>query len=147
MRVSRLLALLLVAASAHAAPPPNADPQFRDWFSSLKVPGSLSTPCRSVADCRRVDSRWSGRTQQYEAKVARGVFSNALRNENDAGFSATFWIRKWITAYGNVPEIWIEIPDERGNSTNNPTGRAVLRWSTFNANFNGVFCFIPYQGV
>jgi len=150
----RLLAvLLLVAPSAHAAPPPNADPQFRDWFKSLKVPGSSDRgesglPCCSVADCRMVESRWNGRTQHYEAKVVRDDFINALRNENDdvAGLSKA-WIRKWITAYGDLAEIWVEVPEERVNSTYNPTGRPVLCWSPHFSNFNGVLCFIPYQGA
>jgi hypothetical protein len=155
MRVSHLLiALLLVAASTRAAPPPNADPQFRDWFSSLRVPGSSFTPCCSVSDCRMVDSRWNGDTQHYEAKVVRDVFSNALRNnifyENDTeAFNAALrvWIDSWIRTYGDVPETWIEIPEARVNSTYNPTGHAVLCWSTFYSDFNGVFCFIPYQGA
>ena len=39
--------------------------------------------------------------------------------------------------------------DTRGEnqSTNNPTGRAVLCWSTFYPEFNGVFCFIPFQAA
>ena len=154
MRVSCLLAaFLLVAASAHAAPPPNADPQFRDWFSSLRVPGT-PTPCCSASDCRMVDSRWNGATQHYEARVVRDVFSNALRNsilyENDTeAFSGALrvWIDNWIRAYGDVPETWIEIPEARVNLTYNPTGRAVLCWSTLVSDFNGVFCFIPYQGA
>jgi hypothetical protein len=46
-----------------------------------------------------------------------------------------------------VAEAWIEIPDARINQASNPTGRAVLCWSTFYPDFNGVFCFIPFQGA
>jgi hypothetical protein len=154
MRFIRLLAALQLAVSARAAPPPDASGKYRDWFSSLTVPGSSSTPCCTVADCRMVDSRWNSQTLHYEAKVIRDVFSNALRNsllyqDDMAAFRAAqrLWIDKWITAYGDVPDTWIEIPEVRINLAYNPTGRAVLCWSTFYPDFNGVFCFIPYQGA
>jgi len=84
MRVSRLLAaLLLVAAWAHAAPPPNADTRFRDWFRSLKVPGSLSTPCCSVADCRAAP--WL-RSVVYDRSIGS-------RPENDGGVREALWNR------------------------------------------------------
>ena len=82
------------------------------------------------------------------------MFSNALGKsplyESDvAAFqkSQRIWVSKWIAAYGDVAEAWIEIPEARINLTNNPTGHAVLCWSTFYPDFNGVFCFIPYQGA
>src|SRR5579872_1246823 len=74
-----LFAALLIAVSARAAPPSEATGRYRDWFHSLTVPGS-STPCCTAADCRVVESRWNDRMQQYEAKVVRDMFSNALRN-------------------------------------------------------------------
>ena len=65
----------------------------------------------------------------------RDVFSNALRNSplyvNDTeAFQKAqgIWISKWITAYGDVPETWIDIPEARINPTYNPTGHAVLCW-------------------
>ena len=131
MRFIWLLGLLHFAMSAHAAPPPDASGRYHDWFRSLTVPG-LSTACCTVADCRMVESRWNGRTQHYEAKVVRDAFSNALRNS---------------PLYEKDPEAWIEIPDARIDQANNPTGRAVLCWSTFYPDFNGVFCFIPFQGA
>ena len=101
-----------------------------------------------------VESRWNAETQRYEARVMRDVFSNALRSSplyvNDAeAFQKAqgIWISKWITAYGDVPETWIEIPEARINPTYNPTGRAVLCWSTFYPEFNGVFCFIPFHAA
>lgn len=154
MRFIWLLGALLVGLSAHAAPPPDASGRYHDWFRSLTIPGSPNTPCCSVADCRMVGSRWNSQTQHYEARVMRDVFSNALRNSplyvNDAeAFQKAqgIWISKWITAYGDVPETWIEIPEARINPTYNPTGRAVLCWSTFYPEFNGVFCFIPFQAA
>jgi hypothetical protein len=153
MRSIWLLGALHVAMSAHAAPPPDANGQYRDWFQSLMVPGS-SIPCCTVADCRMVESRWNDQTQHHEAKVIRDVFSNALRNsplyeKNAAAYQEAkrIWIGNWITSYGDVPEAWIEIPDARINLTSNPTGRAVLCWSTFYRKFNGVFCFIPFQAA
>ena len=100
-----------------------------------------------------VNSRWNEWTQRYEAKIVRDVFSNALRSsplyEKDAAAfrkAQGIWISKWIISFGDVPEAWIEIPEARINPTYNPTGHAVLCWSTFYPDFNGVFCFIPYQG-
>jgi hypothetical protein len=154
MHFIRLFAALPVAVSAHAAPPPDATGQYHDWFSSLTVPGSPTTPCCSVADCRMVDSRWNDQTQRYEARVVREVFSNALRNSvlyqaNFADYekARNIWIRNWTIRFGDIPEAWIEIPETRVNPVPNPTGRAILCWSTFYTDFNGVFCFVPYQGV
>jgi hypothetical protein len=151
MRLLSLLAAVCLATSAVAAPPPDADGRFREWFRSLKVPGS-SAPCCTVADCRMVESRWNLRTERYEARVIREVFSNALRAsplyENDAATFQTAWknwISRWIEYYGDVPEVWVEIPEARINVATNPTGHAVLCWSTFYRDFNGVFCFIPFQ--
>jgi hypothetical protein len=153
MRVIRLCTALLIAVSARAAPPPDASGQYHDWFHSLTVPGS-STPCCTAADCRMVEARWNDQTRHYEARVVRDTFSNALRSSplylNDAEAfqkAQRIWISKWITSYGDVAETWIEIPAARINSTYNPTGRAVLCWSTFYPDFNGVFCFIPYHGA
>jgi len=154
MRFIWLLAALLAEVPAHATPPPDTNGQYRDWFQSLTVPGSSSTPCCSVADCRMVNSRWNDWTRRYEARVVRHVFSNALRSsalyEKDmAAFQKAqgIWISKWIILFGDVSEAWIEIPEARINPTYNPTGHAVLCWSTFYPDFNGVFCFIPYQGA
>jgi hypothetical protein len=154
MRFICLLAMILAEVPAYAAPPPDASGQFREWFRSLTVPGSPGTPCCTVADCRMVESRWNDQTRHYEAKVVRELFSNALRNSplyanDDTALQKAqrVWISKWITAYGDAPETWIEIPDAKVTQPNNPTGRAVLCWSTFYPDFNGVFCFIPYQGV
>lgn len=98
-----------------------------------------------------VESRWNSHTRHYEARVVREVFSNALRSSplyetGPVAFQKAqrIWISKWIAAYGDVPATWIEIPEARINPTDNPTGHAVLCWSTFNPYFNGVFCFIPF---
>jgi hypothetical protein len=57
------------------------------------------------------------------------------------------WIRNWIARFGDSSEAWIEIPEAKVNHVPNPTGHSVLCWSTFYPDFNGVFCFIPYQAV
>lgn len=43
-------------APSDAAPPENADPALRDWFQSLKQPGT-SISCCSISDCRPVEYR------------------------------------------------------------------------------------------
>ena len=82
------------------------------------------------------------------------MFSDALQSSpiyksDPAAYKRAqqIWIRIWIAAYGDVPATWIEIPETRINPVNNPTGHAVLCWSIFYPDYNGVFCFIPYQGV
>jgi hypothetical protein len=156
IRAIGVTALLFVGTTikVDADPPPDATGQYHDWFRSLTIPGSRQTPCCSVSDCRMVESRWNSQTRHYEARVVREVFSNALRTssvyENDAAAfqnARRIWISDWIAAYGDVPATWIEIPEARINLANNPTGHAVLCWSVFYPEFNGVFCFIPYQGA
>jgi hypothetical protein len=82
MRTPWLISLLHLGASAYAAPPPDTDGKFRDWFQSLVVPGVPGTMCCSVADCRMVEARWDQRAQHHKAKVIRDVFSNALRHSH-----------------------------------------------------------------
>jgi hypothetical protein len=142
------VALLRASMAAYGAPPPDATGQFHEWFRGLTIPGSPGSACCSVADCRMVESRWDDRTRHFEAKVIRDVFGNALRN---SGSSVTregaryVWMWNWVARFGDTPEIWIEIPEARVNHAANPTGHAVLCWSNFLPNFNGVLCFIPYQ--
>ena len=155
MRLIWLLGALQIGVHAYAAPPPDASGKYSYWFQSLTVPGNPNLGCCSAADCRMVDSRWNTETQRHEARVIREVFSNALKNSvlytNDsAAFEVAkgIWIRKWIERFGDTPEAWIEIPETRINHTANPTGRAVLCWSTFALHhFNGVFCFVPFTAA
>ena len=156
LMIARIVPALLMAtqvAAAQAAPPPDASGQFREWFRSLTVPGSPSISCCTVADCRMVESRWNDQKRHFEARVIRDVFGNALRNsalyEGDAVAyekARYVWMWDWTARFGDKPETWIEIPDAKVNHVSNPTGQAVLCWSTFYPDFNGVFCFIPYQG-
>jgi hypothetical protein len=153
MRCIAFAMLLLTAIPAHGVPPPDVSGEFREWFRGLSVPGSSGIACCSVADCRMVESRWNDQTHHFEARVIRDVFGNAFRNsESSEGDSAAYekaryvWMWNWTARFGDKPETWIEIPEAKVNHVSNPTGQAVLCWSTFHPDFNGVFCFIPYQG-
>lgn len=119
--------------SAAAAPPPDSDGRFREWFRGLSMTESPGVMCCTVADCRIVDSRWNIQTQRYEAKVSPQAFRNGLRiatisqEDDEAAQAATrAWMRRWIARFGNGNEVWIEIPESRLNLIENPTGRAVL---------------------
>ncbi len=154
MRFIWFLGLFHIAMSAHAAPPPDASGQFSDWFRSLTVPGIPGAPCCTMADCRMVEARWNDRTQHYEAQVTRERFSTAtwkqiLSQESGEAYQAarSAWMRQWLSRYGANSDVWIEIPEAKVSAVQNPTGHAVLCWSIFNTESNGVFCFIPYQGV
>jgi hypothetical protein len=143
-------AALTIGKPAHAAPPPDSTGQFRDWFRSLRVPGSPSMMCCTIADCRMVDSRLNPATKQYEAKVVREKFQNALQHsilyEHDSKAfedASRIWAKSWIERFGDISDVWIEIPQERTKLIDNPTGRAVLCWSVWYSEFNGVFCFVP----
>jgi hypothetical protein len=147
-------AMIFISMSAYAAPPPNADGRFRDWFQSLRMPGSPGTMCCTIADCRMVEARWIDQTQHFEARVTRENFSRRLQSpilssEDDEAFQAAndAWIRRWIAKYGDNPDVWIEIPNSKINVVQNPTGHAVLCWSVFNSEFNGVYCFVPFTGA
>jgi hypothetical protein len=58
--------LCLVAGSAAARPPPNADMSLAPWFQGLRQPGT-GMSCCSMADCRQTDFRIAG--SHYEAMV------------------------------------------------------------------------------
>jgi hypothetical protein len=155
MRILSLIVALFVSMSAAAAPPPDADGKFREWFQNLRVPNvSNGAPCCTVADCRMVASRWNAQTRHHEAEVVREVFADALQysahyhNDKDTYLTARGgWIQNWLTKFGDVAVVWIEIPDERVNRVYNPTGHSVLCFSTFYSTFNGVFCFVPFDAA
>ena len=56
----------LIAGSAAARPPPNADMSLAPWFQGLRHPGT-GMSCCSIADCRPTDFRIAGR--HYEVMV------------------------------------------------------------------------------
>lgn len=151
MRRIWLVLMLLGSASAHGAGPPDADGRFAEWLRSLQVPGSANTLCCDIADCRMVEARWNSGTHHHEARVIRKVFNDPLRpwrtytkgDDPDDASMRDNWTKSWIANYGDVPEIWIEIPEARINHVSNPTGRAVLCRTSFWMVSNGVFCFVP----
>jgi hypothetical protein len=153
MRAAWVILAVCVGTSAYAAPPPDANGTFGDWFRSLKVPGMPGAMCCTVADCRMVDARWNDRTQHHEARVTRERFGGRLRapvsqeddEANEAAQSA--WMQRWVTQYGDRPDVWIEIPGVKVNTIQNPTGHAVLCWSIFNSESNGVYCFVPFTAA
>jgi hypothetical protein len=59
-------AIGLIAGSAAARPPPNADMSLAPWFQGLRQPGT-GMSCCSIADCRQTDFRIAG--SHYEAMV------------------------------------------------------------------------------
>ena len=154
MRFISIVGAVLLGVPAYAAPPPDANGQFRDWFRNLKVPGLPDAPCCTLADCRMVEARWNDRTLHYEAMVAREAFVSVpgkpIRSQqDDEAFQVArnAWTARWSDRYGETSSVWIEVPEAKINPVHNPTGHAVLCWSLFNAEFNGVFCFIPYQAA
>jgi len=98
--IAGTLALLLIAALAHARPPENADPAFAPWFQSLRA--SNGGLCCSQSDCRPVEYRLAG--DHYEVLIGK--------------------------QYGDeVTPHWEEVPAESVlNKTDNPTGRAIACW-------------------
>jgi hypothetical protein len=56
----------LIAGSAVARPPPNADMSLAPWFQGLRQPGT-GISCCSMADCRQTDFRIAG--SHYQALV------------------------------------------------------------------------------
>jgi hypothetical protein len=154
MRAIWSIPVLCIGVSAHAAPPPNSSGIFADWFRSLRVPGIPGASCCTVADCRMVEAKWNDLTRHYEARVTREKFSNSLgrpilSNEDAEASEAarSAWINRWINKYGESPDVWVEIPDAKVNPVQNPTGQAVLCWSLFNSEFNGVYCFMPFTAA
>jgi hypothetical protein len=70
------------------------------------------------------------------------------QEDNEADSAArSAWMSRWITTYGDIGNVWIEIPEAKVNPVENPTGHAVLCWSIYNSQFNGVYCFIPFLGA
>ena len=70
------------------------------------------------------------------------------QEDNEAYQAArSAWMKHWTTKYGHNPYVWIEIPEAKINPVQNPTGHAVLCWSVFNSEFNGVYCFVPFTAA
>ena len=83
------------------------------------------------------------------ARLANAL-QNASRYDDDKETylaARGIWIQNWVRKFGDVSAVWIEVPDERVNHVDNPTGHPVLCWSTFHDAFNGVFCFVPFDAA
>jgi hypothetical protein len=98
-----------------------------------------------------VDAKWNDRTRHFEARVMREKFSYSparpIVSQEDEEASQTArsaWMARWSSRFGDSPEVWIEIPEAKVNPVLNPTGHAVLCWSVFGTELNGVYCFMPF---
>jgi hypothetical protein len=86
--------------------------------------------------------------------VVREIFIDALKNsrlyrsdEERWMRAKEIWIKLWTDYYGDSSEVWIEVPHHKVIEHHNPTGHAVLCWSVFYRDNNGVFCFVPYHAT
>ena len=102
-----LFALAGVGQTAHAAPPPDADPTLAPWFNSLRQPWTNALCC-SMADCRPVDSRLND--GHYEALIEgewRRVPDHLIlnRSDNPTGRAIACWTRQvGIMCFIRAPE-------------------------------------------
>ncbi|HLG89635.1 MAG TPA: hypothetical protein VKZ79_20840 [Alphaproteobacteria bacterium] len=98
MRVPLVVTGLLLAATAYARPPENADPALAPWFEGLHQPHT-GISCCSIADCRPTDYR-----------------------EVPNGYEVLIDDR-----FGLSPPQWQSVPPEKIlDHIGNPTGRAVV---------------------
>ena len=93
MRSFFLAAVMLLAGTAPADPPPNTDPALATWFRSLVQPGT-SISCCSVSDCRATDYRIEG--DHYEALIGEAWFTVPAdkilqRTDNPVGRAVVCW--------------------------------------------------------
>jgi len=93
MRPFFLAAVMLLADTAIADPPPNADPTLAPWFRSLVQPGT-SISCCSASDCRATDYRIEG--DHYEALIGEAWFTVPpdkilQRTDNPTGRAVVCW--------------------------------------------------------
>jgi hypothetical protein len=91
-----VLAAVLAAMPAFAAPPEHPDPALRGWFESLRSPRT-GAPCCSVADCRPTLARRG--SDGWEVMI-------------DERFRAS-------TIF------WIPVPADKVLAIENPTGQAI----------------------
>jgi hypothetical protein len=93
MRRLFFAAAMLLAGSAGADPPSNADPALAPWFRSLVQPGT-SISCCSVSDCRATEYRIEA--DHYEALIGEAWFAVPpdkilQRTDNPTGHAVVCW--------------------------------------------------------
>jgi hypothetical protein len=107
LTLTGFLLLLGVSVSAHAAPPPDADPALSPWFNSLKQPGS-GVSCCSIADCRPVDYRTVA--NHYEVFIGGDWLpvppdKIVTRGDNPTGQAVVCWTKSTgILCFVRAPE-------------------------------------------
>jgi hypothetical protein len=115
---TKLLAFVSVAilamASASAAPPPNADEEYKEFYHGLRVPNGYSGCC-DESDCRPVQSRAT--KEGWKVFVDKETFGET------------------------APDNWVLVP-EKSIIVNPPKARrpvdAIVCWVNFK-----VLCFTP----
>lgn len=99
--------IVVFAATARAAPPPDADPALTPWFNSLRAPWTNALCC-SIADCRPADLRIVG--DHYEVFIGgewRAVPPSRVlqRSDNPTGRAVVCWTPQGgITCFVRGPE-------------------------------------------
>ena len=88
-----VLAAMLAATPARAAPPENPDPALSPWYNSLRQPGTGALCC-SIADCRPTEYRiTSGRYEALVEGIWREVPPDRIvrREDNPTGRAVVCW--------------------------------------------------------
>jgi hypothetical protein len=98
---------LVFGSTAHAQPPPDADPALAPWFESLRQPGTHASCC-SISDCRPTESRMDGDRYEVliEGKWISVPPSKVLqRYDNPVGQAIVCWTpQQGIMCFVRAPE-------------------------------------------
>ena len=155
MRLTWLMVVFCIAMSAFAAPPPDSNGKFRDWFQSLRVPNvSNDAICCTVADCRMVAARWNYRTQHYEAEVNREVFANALQDSAHYTMIKRPTRQREGSGYRTGLQNSAMPPRFKSRFRMNGSIKSITQQGIryyvgqrSTVQFNGVFCFVPFYAA
>ena len=118
-RISAFAFAALLTTTAHAVPPENADPIYKDYFKTLQ--NDMGGDCCSDADCRILNDK-------------------KYRQNSDGSWSA--FVGK--DSFGpTAPDEWLDVPDNVviKKKNYNPTQGAVACWSRNSPHPNGFYCF------
>jgi len=114
-----LVALLVVLAfAAWGAPPPDSDGRYRDWFRSLKQPGT-DVSCCDLTDCRSVEYRIT--PDGYQALITPQTHGQL----------------------GVTEPMWVDVPVAKTLPIFSQTGRAVACWTPH----AGIICFVKAMEI